>query len=159
MTSKNKILTLKSLVKAVNREKRGHKKIVFTNGCFDLLHVGHTRYLKAARKLGDVLVLGVNSDASVKRLKGPARPIVNEKERAELLAEFPFVDYIVIFREDTPVNTIKAVQPDLLVKGGDWPVEKIVGNDIVRAAGGKVRSMPLVPGRSTSRLAKLLRGL
>jgi len=159
MTQNSKILKLTSLVKAINKEKRKGNKIVFTNGCFDLLHVGHTRYLKDARKLGDVLVLGVNSDASVRRLKGPARPIVNEKERAELLAEFPFIDYIVIFGEDTPVRTIKAIVPDFLVKGGDWPVEKIVGNEIVKAAGGKVRSMPLVPGRSTSKLAILLRGL
>ena len=159
MLRNNKILSLLKIVKAVHKAKKAGKKIVFTNGCFDILHVGHTRYLKAAKKLGDVLVLGVNSDASVRRLKGKERPIVNQKERTELLSEFPFIDYVVIFGEDTPLKTIKAVMPDYLVKGGDWPVEKIVGNDVVRSAGGKVKSIPLIHGRSTSRLVKSMRGL
>ncbi|MEI7904910.1 MAG: D-glycero-beta-D-manno-heptose 1-phosphate adenylyltransferase [Candidatus Firestonebacteria bacterium] len=154
-----KIKNLKELIPALRRERKEKKKIVFTNGCFDILHVGHIRYLKAAKKLGDVLVLGVNSDASIKRLKGASRPVVNQYERTELLAEFPFIDHIVIFGGDTPLETIKAVMPDFLVKGGDWPVEKIVGNDIVRAAGGKVKSLPLIAGRSTSKIIKIIRGL
>ena len=150
----SKTKSLNSLVKLVKALKKKRKKIVFTNGCFDLLHVGHSRYLKAARSLGDCLIVGVNSDSSVRKLKGPSRPIVNEKDRVELLGEFPFVDYTVIFKEETPFSTIKALVPDVLVKGGDWSVNEIVGGDVVTAAGGKVRSIPFIKGRSTTNMIK-----
>jgi D-beta-D-heptose 7-phosphate kinase/D-beta-D-heptose 1-phosphate adenosyltransferase len=132
--------------------KSQNKKIVFTNGCFDLLHVGHVRYLQEAKKLGDVLVIGVNSDASVKRLKGPARPVQTEADRAEILAALGCVDFTVIFTEDTPENLIKTVKPDILVKGGDWKIEQIVGSDFVIAKGGKVLSLQFVDGKSTTKL-------
>lgn len=132
--------------------KSQNKKIVFTNGCFDLLHVGHVRYLQEARKLGDVLVVGVNSDASVKRLKGPTRPVQTEADRAEILAALGAVDFTVIFSEDTPAKLIEAVKPDILVKGGDWKIEQIVGSDFVLANGGKVMSLQFVDGKSTTRL-------
>lgn len=127
-------------------------RVVFTNGCFDILHVGHTRYLRDARALGDLLVVGCNSDASVKRLKGPERPIQNEEDRAEILASLNAVDYVVIFEEDTPQELIEKVAPDVLVKGGDWPVEKIVGHKFVLARGGEVKSLPFHPGHSTTSL-------
>lgn len=127
-------------------------RVVFTNGCFDILHVGHTRYLRDAKALGDVLVVGVNSDASVRGLKGPERPIQNEEDRAELLASLASVDYVVIFSEPTPSALIEQVAPDVLVKGGDWPVEKIEGSKFVLARGGEVKSLPFHPGRSTTTL-------
>lgn len=128
------------------------KKIVFTNGCFDLLHVGHVRYLQEAKRLGDVLVVGVNSDASVKRLKGPSRPVQVENDRAEILAALGCVDFTVIFTEDTPEKLIQNVKPDVLVKGGDWKIEQIVGSDFVIANGGKVMSLQFVDGKSTTKL-------
>jgi rfaE bifunctional protein nucleotidyltransferase chain/domain len=136
------------------RRAKGHR-IVFTNGCFDLMHIGHTRYLQAARGLGDVLVVGVNSDASVRTLdKGPGRPIVPEAQRAEVLAALGSVDYVVIFDEPDPGKLIAELQPDVLVKGGDWPVDRIVGKDIVEARGGMVRTIPLVATVSTTALLK-----
>jgi rfaE bifunctional protein nucleotidyltransferase chain/domain len=132
--------------------KSQNKKIVFTNGCFDLLHVGHVRYLQEARRLGDVLVVGVNSDASTKRLKGPTRPVQIEADRAEILAALGCVDYSVIFSEDTPANLIQKVKPDILVKGGDWKIDQIVGADFVLASGGKVMSLQFVDGKSTTKL-------
>jgi rfaE bifunctional protein nucleotidyltransferase chain/domain len=123
---------------------------VFTNGCFDLLHPGHVTYLEAARELGDALVVGLNSDASVRRLKGPARPILTEQERATVLSGLRSVDYVVVFDEDTPLALIRRIVPDVLVKGGDWPVEAIVGADVVLAAGGRVSSLPFVEGKSTT---------
>ncbi|UYL10015.1 D-glycero-beta-D-manno-heptose 1-phosphate adenylyltransferase [Bdellovibrio sp. SKB1291214] len=128
------------------------KKIVFTNGCFDLLHVGHVRYLQEARSLGDVLVVGVNSDASVKRLKGPTRPVQVENDRAEILAALGCVDFSVIFTEDTPENLIKKVKPDILVKGGDWKIEQIVGGTFVTSYGGQVMSLQFIDGKSTTKL-------
>lgn len=128
------------------------KKIVFTNGCFDLLHVGHIRYLQEARNQGDVLVIGVNADASVKRLKGPTRPIQNEDDRAEILAALKAVDYVVIFPEDTPASLIEAVRPNVLVKGGDWKPEQIVGSTFVQSYGGEVKSLQFVEGRSTTKI-------
>ncbi len=139
------------LVKICERS-HGSKKIVFTNGCFDLLHIGHVRYLQEAKKQGDVLIVGVNSDASVRRLKGSQRPIQNESDRAEILAALGCVDYSVIFEEDTPINLIKTVKPNVLVKGGDWRPENIVGSDIVLAAGGQVISLTFVDGRSTTNI-------
>jgi D-beta-D-heptose 7-phosphate kinase/D-beta-D-heptose 1-phosphate adenosyltransferase len=129
-----------------------NKKIVFTNGCFDLLHVGHVRYLQEAKKLGDILIVGVNSDASVRRLKGPTRPVQNESDRAEILAALKAVDFTVLFAEDTPLELIQKVKPSILVKGGDWKAEQIVGADFVQASGGKVLSLQFVDGHSTTRL-------
>lgn len=131
---------------------RQNKKIVFTNGCFDLLHIGHVRYLQEARSLGDVLVVGVNSDASVKRLKGPQRPLQREEDRAEILAALACVDFAVIFEEDTPYELIRLINPQVLVKGGDWTPDKIVGSDLVLAQGGVVRSLHFVDGRSTTKI-------
>ncbi|WP_347358653.1 D-glycero-beta-D-manno-heptose 1-phosphate adenylyltransferase [Bdellovibrio sp.] len=128
------------------------KKIVFTNGCFDLLHVGHVRYLQEAQRLGDVLVVGVNSDASVKRLKGPTRPVQVENDRAEILAALGAVNFTVIFTEDTPENLIHKVKPDILVKGGDWKIDSIVGAPFVMSYGGKVMSLQFVDGKSTTKL-------
>jgi rfaE bifunctional protein, domain II len=128
------------------------KKIVFTNGCFDLLHVGHVRYLQEAKALGDVLVVGINSDASVKRLKGPTRPVQNESDRAEILAALGAVDMTVIFTEDTPENLIHAVKPDILVKGGDWAIDQIVGAPFVMANGGQVMSLQFIDGKSTTKI-------
>lgn len=146
------VSTLQRIASELATFKTQHKKIVFTNGCFDLLHVGHVRYLQEARKLGDVLVVGVNSDASVKRLKGPTRPVQSEDDRAEILAALACVDYTVLFSEDTPENLIHIVKPDILVKGGDWKIEQIVGADFVLANGGQVRSLQFVDGKSTSKL-------
>ncbi|MGZ3745339.1 MAG: D-glycero-beta-D-manno-heptose 1-phosphate adenylyltransferase [Pseudobdellovibrionaceae bacterium] len=132
--------------------KSQNKKIVFTNGCFDLLHVGHVRYLQEAKRLGDVLVVGVNSDASIRILKGPTRPVQNEADRAEILAALGCVDFTVIFTEETPKNLIETVKPDILVKGGDWKIDQIVGSDFVLANGGKVLSLQFVDGKSTTKL-------
>lgn len=153
-----KILTSTQLVPILDQARAQHERIVFTNGCFDLMHVGHTRYLQAAKQLGDILVVGVNSDASVRSLnKAPDRPIVNEAQRAEVLAALGCVDYVVLFTEPDPLNLITALQPDVLVKGGDWPVEQIVGRDVVERRGGVVRTLPLVPGMSTTALIQRIR--
>lgn len=133
-------------IRKINKDK----KLVFTNGCFDILHAGHVRYLKEAADLGDLLVLGLNSDDSVKRLKGESRPINNQEDRAEVLASLQCVDYVVIFEEDTPYNVIKECQPDILAKGGDYKPDEVVGKDIVEARGGKVVLLPFVKGRSTT---------
>ena len=133
------------------------KRIVFTNGCFDLLHVGHLRYLQEARALGDVLVVALNTDASVQRLKGPARPVVPEAERAELLAGLKCVDYVTLFDEPLPNETIAALRPDFHVKGGDYQAESLPETPVVRAGGGKVVIMPLVEGRSTTSLIRRIR--
>lgn len=148
------VLTMQELLQNVKICRERGKKIVFTNGCFDLLHLGHVRYLRAAKELGDILVVGLNSDDSVRRLKGPGRPLINEAERAEILAALEFVDYVTIFEEDTPINIISAVEPDILVKGGDWPVEKIVGGEIVTRRGGKVIAIPFTEGKSTTGIIK-----
>ena len=135
-----------------------NKKIVFTNGCFDILHKGHVDYLSAARSLGDILVVGVNSDDSVKRLgKSPERPINNESSRAYLIASLQVVDSVIVFNEDTPYELIKAVQPNILVKGGDWKPENIVGADIVKARGGQVLSIELTEGFSTTSLIQKIK--
>lgn len=128
------------------------KKIVFTNGCFDLLHVGHVRYLQEAKACGDILVVGANSDASVKVLKGPTRPVQIENDRAEILAALSSVDYVVIFDEQTPLKLIEAVRPHVLVKGGDWKPETIVGGPFVMSYGGEVKSLQFVQGKSTTSL-------
>lgn len=129
---------------------RKNKKIVFTNGCFDLLHIGHVKYLKEAKSKGDFLIVGINADASVKRLKGPTRPIQNENDRSEILAALESVDATVIFTEDTPENLIKMVHPDVLVKGGDWKINQIVGGEFVQGYGGQVLSLMFIDGKSTT---------
>lgn len=134
------------------------KRVVFTNGCFDILHVGHIRYLQEAAKLGDVLIVGLNSDASVKRLKGPERPVNGEKDRAELLCALGFVDHVVIFEEDTPYALIEKLQPDVLVKGGDYRPEEVVGKDLVEANGGRLVLLPFVEGHSTTNIIEKLKG-
>lgn len=146
----DRIVQLPALLAALVPLRGGGGRIVFTNGCFDLLHPGHVTYLEAARQLGDALVVGLNSDASVRRLKGPTRPILTEEERATVVAGLRSVDYVVVFNEETPLHLIEAVVPDVLVKGGDWPVEAIVGADVVLAAGGRVLSLPFVEGKSTT---------
>lgn len=146
---------------AILTDLRGQgKRIVFTNGCFDLMHIGHTRYLQAARELGDVLVVGVNSDASVRSLnKGPGRPIVPHAQRAEVLAALACVDYVVVFDEPDPGALIRALQPDVLVKGGDWALDRIVGREVVEARGGRVLTIPLVRGVSTSALVERIQAI
>jgi len=135
-----------------------HKKIVFTNGCFDILHAGHVKYLEKAKSLGDLLVLGLNSDCSVRGIKGPSRPIVSEKDRAAVVAALAAVDYVIIFGDPTPLKLIKALKPHVLVKGADWKVEDIVGADFVKSYGGRVAAIPLVKGRSTTRLIQRMSG-
>ncbi len=132
-------------------------RVVFTNGCFDLLHPGHVRYLGAARALGDVLVLGLNGDASVRRLKGPGRPILTAAERAEVLGGLAAVDHVVVFDDDTPLALITALAPDVLVKGADWSLEDIVGREEVLARGGRVERVTIVPGVSTTELLRRIR--
>ena len=139
-----------NLLKTIAVYRNQNKKIVFTNGCFDLLHVGHIRYLQQARAQGDILIVGVNSDASVQKLKGPTRPIQNENDRAEILAALESVDHTVIFNEETPLELIKKVKPNILVKGGDWKPEQIVGSEFVISLGGEVKSLQFVEGRSTT---------
>ncbi len=146
-----KIIKREELNKKVQALKRAGKKIVFTNGCFDLLHVGHVRYLNAARAEGDILVVGLNSDRSVGEIKGPKRPIVPENERAEVLASLGCVDFVTIFDEPDPLVTIELLAPDVLVKGADWQDDAIVGRDVVEAAGGRVVRVPLTQGASTTR--------
>jgi rfaE bifunctional protein nucleotidyltransferase chain/domain len=153
-----KILSLDQLLSTLSAERAGGKRIVLTNGCFDLMHIGHTRYLQAAKALGDTLVIGVNSDASVRSLdKAPDRPIVPDAQRAEVLAALGCVDYVVIFDESDPLQLITAVQPDILVKGGDWTLDRIVGRDVVEARGGVVKTIPLVSGLSTTGLLQRIR--
>ena len=146
------IVSLLELVPIVAGLKQAGRRIVFTNGCFDILHVGHVRYLKSARALGGTLIVGLNSDKSVKRIKGDKRPIVPERERAEVLSSIRFVDYVVMFDEPDPYNTIAAIKPDILVKGGDWSLENIVGRDIVESYGGEVHTLPFIEGASSSRM-------
>ena len=137
--------------------KLSRLKVVFTNGCFDLLHAGHVDYLQRSKALGDVLVVGLNSDLSVRRLKGTGRPINPQEDRAYVLSALSSVDYVLIFEEDTPYELIKAVKPDVLVKGGDWPVQNIVGRDVLWQRGGEVLSMPLLSGYSTSAIIEKIR--
>jgi D-beta-D-heptose 7-phosphate kinase/D-beta-D-heptose 1-phosphate adenosyltransferase len=139
------------------RKKNNKKKIVFTNGCFDILHVGHVRYLQEASKLGDILIVGINSDDSVKTLKGDERPINSEQDRAEMLCALSFVDYVAIFGEATPYQLIKKIQPDVLVKGGDYDPEQVSGKDLVEERGGKLVLIPFVEGKSTTNIIKKIR--
>jgi len=152
-----KIKTIEALNKDIDRIKKSRKKIVFTNGCFDILHYGHVSYLKSAKNLGDVLIVGINTDHSVKRIKGKARPVNREKDRAKVLASLECVDYVILFGEDTPLKLIKNIKPDILVKGGDWESKDIVGGKYVLKNGGKVFSLPFIKGYSTSGLIKRLK--
>jgi len=157
------VLTLEEAILRFGREKRNgpacasRRRVVFTNGCFDLLHPGHIRSLEQARELGDILIVGLNSDASVRQLKGAGRPVIPELERAEILAALESVDAVVIFNELTPREIISRLLPDVLVKGGDWPGDQIVGREEVEAAGGRVVSLPVVPGYSTSAILQKIR--
>jgi D-beta-D-heptose 7-phosphate kinase/D-beta-D-heptose 1-phosphate adenosyltransferase len=152
--SRNKIVERSQIKENISGLKSTGKKVVFTNGCFDIIHVGHIRYLSEAKSLGDILVIGLNSDASVSRIK-PGRPITPEDQRAEVLSALESVDYVVLFNEETPYELIKEVRPDVLVKGADWKKEDIVGNDIVK----EVRTIPFVEGISTSEIIKKIQKL
>ena len=153
----SRVLTHEDVARFVaGRRSQGHR-VVFTNGVFDLLHPGHVRYLQAARALGDLLVVGLNADASVRRNKGPHRPINPQEERAEVLCALACVDGVVIFEEDTPAEIIRLVQPDVLVKGADWPADQIVGRDTVEGRGGRVVRVPLEQGHSTTRIIERIR--
>lgn len=152
-----KLLSRDRLIERFGRPREG--RVVFTNGCFDLLHPGHVAYLDEARRLGDVLVVGINTDESVGRLKGPSRPLVPQEDRARVLAGLASVDAVTYFDEDTPADLIAALRPDVLVKGGDYTPETIVGRDTVEADGGEVRVIPFLPGYSTTDLVHRIRNL
>ncbi|HME91380.1 MAG TPA: D-glycero-beta-D-manno-heptose 1-phosphate adenylyltransferase [Myxococcaceae bacterium] len=151
------ILTLEQAIVRRAREKRNGRRVVFTNGCFDLLHPGHVRLVEEARGLGDLLIVGLNSDTSVRSLKGEGRPIIPEQERAEVLAALECVDAVVIFGEPTPRQIISKLLPDVLVKGGDWRPDQIIGREEVEAAGGRVVSIPVVAGHSTTAILERIR--
>ena len=152
------VVTLDELILRFGREKRNGKRVVFTNGCFDVLHPGHIHSLEAARALGDCLIVGLNGDESVRALKGPDRPVLPAEERAEILASLESVDAVVVFEDLTPQKVIAALLPDVLVKGGDWPGNQIVGREGVEAAGGRVVLVDAVPGYSTTQILKRIRG-
>lgn len=155
---KKKIFSKEALQKQIAIWRMKDYKIVFTNGCFDILHRGHIEYLSQAADLGDILIVGVNSDTSVKKLnKGANRPIQNENDRALILSSIQFIEALIIFEEDTPYELIKSFQPDVLVKGGDWKEQEIVGADIVKAKGGTVISIPFVEGYSTTTIEKKIK--
>jgi D-beta-D-heptose 7-phosphate kinase/D-beta-D-heptose 1-phosphate adenosyltransferase len=156
---RDKIKALEELTREIRRLKAQGKKIVFTNGCFDILHPGHTRYLWTARRLGDYLVVAVNSDRSVRIIKGPERPVLPQDARTEVLAALGFVDAVVVFDEENPLRVIESLLPDVLVKGGDWPEHRIIGADVVRQAGGEVRNIPFVEGYSTTSILDKIRRL
>ncbi len=147
-----KIKNLKQLSKIALSLKSKGKKIVFTNGCFDILHFGHVYYLEQAKKQGDILIVGLNSDKSIKRIKGKNRPIICQQDRAKVLAGLESIDYIVIFNEDTPLKTISAIKPNVLIKGADWQKNNIVGADTVRQYGGRVATIKLAKGKSTTNI-------
>jgi D-beta-D-heptose 7-phosphate kinase/D-beta-D-heptose 1-phosphate adenosyltransferase len=147
------------IIDAIKAEQQKGKKIVFTNGCFDILHRGHVTYLNQARDLGDLLIVGINSDESVKRLKGPERPVNVLEDRAYVLSALKSVDYIISFEEDTPLNLINLIMPDILVKGGDYTIDRIIGAQEVLAHGGRVEIIPFVPGKSTSAIIDTIKTL
>ncbi len=155
----HKVLNDKSFLDTLQEWKKANLSLVFTNGCFDLIHVGHLKCLAAAKDLGDKLIVGLNSDNSIKRLKGNERPIKDERTRAYLLASLAFVDAVVIFEEDTPLNLITTIQPYALVKGGDWPIDSIVGADLVLNSGGIVKSLDFGEDSSTTDFVEKIKGL
>ncbi|MDO8525338.1 MAG: D-glycero-beta-D-manno-heptose 1-phosphate adenylyltransferase [Candidatus Omnitrophota bacterium] len=152
-----KIKSLPALARIVAGLKKRGRRIVFTNGCFDILHVGHVDYLRRARKMGDVLIIGLNSDSSVRRLKGASRPINKERDRATIISALWFVDYVTIFNEDTPEALVRKIKPDIMVKGSDWKGKCVAGADFVKSRGGRVRMVPLVKGHSTTSTIKKLK--
>jgi len=152
MDYRAKIKTQRALKPLLAAHQKRGKKIVFTNGCFDILHIGHVRYLSEAKRCGDILVVALNSDRSVQRIKGKNRPIVPEKERGEVIASLESVDFVTFFEEETPYNVISTLQPDLLVKGGDWKEEEVVGRDVVIARGGEVKTVPYLEGNSSTNI-------
>ena len=152
--SGRKIKKLDELKRIIKELKSRKKKIVFTNGCFDILHYGHVMYLEKAKAKGDILIVGLNSDASVRRIKGLNRPVVNQNDRAAVIAGLESVDFVAIFNEDTPLKTIQALAPDILIKGSDWKKDNIVGAEFLKTYGGKVLTVNLARGRSTTNLIK-----
>jgi D-beta-D-heptose 7-phosphate kinase/D-beta-D-heptose 1-phosphate adenosyltransferase len=154
MATSPKIKSLDQLVRIRRQLKRKGKRVVFTNGCFDVLHRGHVYCLKKARSLGDILIVGLNSDSSVRKLKGEKRPILPQADRAEILAALEMVDYVLIFKEETPQKVISALVPDRLVKGGDYGKSEIVGSDVVKSGGGRVVRVKTLPGKSTRNIVK-----
>jgi D-glycero-beta-D-manno-heptose 1-phosphate adenylyltransferase len=157
--TENKIHTRQTAQKQVADWQANGEKIIFTNGCFDIVHLGHIDYLEKARNLGDKLVLGLNTDASVKRLKGESRPVVNEYARSRMMSAFEFVDCVVLFDEPTPLELIEMIKPDILVKGDDYSIETIVGADFVIAKGGEVKTIALVKGYSTTSLIEKIKSI
>ena len=151
-------MTIPEAIDFAAQLRRERKTVIFTNGVFDLLHPGHLRYLRQARALGDALIVGLNSDGSVQANKGPARPITAQNERAEIVSALDCVDAVVIFEEETPLEVIRALQPDVLVKGADWAENAIVGRDVVEARGGKVIRVPIEPGHSSTAIIERIRG-
>lgn len=149
-----RIIESKNIKKEISELKKESKKIVFTNGCFDIIHAGHISYLNEAKALGDILIVGLNSDESVRRLKGADRPVVNERDRAYVLANLKPVDYVVMFDEDTPYELIKKIKPDILVKGADYEGKNIAGRDIVESSGGETVLINFIEGKSTSEIIK-----
>jgi len=149
---RSKVKTVRQLKPILARLRRRGERIVFTNGCFDLLHIGHLRYLQRARRHGDRLVVAINSDRSVRKIKGPPRPLLPQAERAEVLAALSCVDFVTVFDEPDPLAVITALQPDVLIKGSDWSQNRIIGREVVERRGGRVRRVPLVKGISTTRL-------
>jgi D-beta-D-heptose 7-phosphate kinase/D-beta-D-heptose 1-phosphate adenosyltransferase len=156
---RSKIKDHSSMKQEIDSLQSEGKRIVFTNGCFDILHPGHTRYLYSARELGDYLIVAVNSDASVRAIKGDERPVQPQEVRTEMLAALGCVDGVVVFDEEDPLKLIQYLMPDVLVKGGDWPEDKIIGADVVKGAGGEVKSIPFVTGFSTTDLINRLKQL
>ncbi len=152
-----KVKNFTQIAEIVNELKRKGKKVVFTNGCFDILHSGHIKLLKKAKELGDVLILGINKDKSIKKLKGKGRPIMNEKQRIEIISAIEFVDYVVPFGQPTPEKLIKRIKPDIIVKGGDYKKNEVIGKDIVEKYGGKVYIFPLVKNISTTKIIKKIK--
>lgn len=159
MKTKNKITDLTSLISQVSDWRSNGLKVVFTNGCFDIVHLGHIDYLEKARNLGDKMIVALNTDASVRKLKGPQRPIVNEEARTRMMAGFEFVDAVLLFDEETPLSLIEAIKPDILVKGSDYLTENIVGAEIVMNNGGRVETVDLVDGYSTTSIIDKIKRL
>ena len=152
-----KIVARETLASLLEEHRRQGRRIVFTNGCFDILHAGHVRYLAQARRLGDVLVVALNTDRSVVAIKGPDRPVVGQEERAFVVAGLESVDYVTFFDDKTPLSLIEALQPDILVKGGDWKADSVVGGDVVRSRGGDVVILPYLEGASTTNIIEKIR--
>lgn len=158
MKSAQKIVSVTTLLRRLRRERQAGKTIAFTNGCFDILHIGHVAYIETAKKKNRVLVVGLNSDSSVRKIKGPTRPVNSEMSRARVLAALACVDYVVLFSDETPYELIKAVKPDVLIKGGDWAPDTVVGAEVVKAYGGKVEIIAYIPDFSTTGIIDKIKG-